>query len=535
MDTELKSILEAVEGERYEFKAAERQYSFEKLTQYACALANVGGGKIVLGVSDSRPRQIVGTAAFEQPERTRAKLIDHLHLRIDVQIFVEEGKRILVFTIPARPVGVPIAYEGKYWTRTGDSLHQMSEAELRKIFEESGLDFSAEPCFKAEMDDLDSLAIEDFRRRWMTKSGNARLETLPQEQLLTDCEAITRDGITYAALILFGKYEALGRLLGQCEVVFEYRSSEASGPAQFRKDFRQGFFSFYDQLWELINRRNDLQHFQDGFFIFDVPTFDERTIREAILNAICHRNYQYGGSVFIRQYPQKLVVESPGGLPHDVTLANILDRQSPRNRRLADIFSKCGLVERSGQGMNLMFEWSVKQAKRLPDFEKTDEHRVVLTLDGLVLDPQLLVMLEKIGRETLDTFSTNDFLLLNDVQNDKPISKELRTCIPRLIKLGILERISKGKFILSKRYYHSTDQKGVYTRKRGLDREYQKTLLTTHIKSCGSEGSPLRELHQVLPDRSRSQIQVLLRELRDEGKITLVGSTRAGRWILADL
>ena len=534
MDSELKKIIESVEDEHLEFKEAKERFDFDELTRQACALANAGGGKIVLGVSDKRPREIVGTKAFEQPERTRAGLMDCLPLRIGLQIFYAAGKRVLLFAIPSRPVGVPISYKGAYWTKKGDSLDSMSESELREIFAESGRDFSSEPCLTAEFNDLDDTAIEDFRRRWRTKTGNVRLDTISQEQLLIDCEAITRDGITYAALILFGTREALGRLLGQCEVIFEYRSSAASGPAQYRREFRQGFFSFYDQLWELVNQRNDLQHFSDSFFIFDVPTFEERTIREAILNAICHRNYQYGSSVFIRQYPQKLVIESPGGLPHDVTLKNILDRQSPRNRRLADIFSKCGLVERSGQGMNLMFEWSVKQAKRLPDFEKTDQHRVVLTLDGLVLDPQLLVMMEKIGKETLDTFSTSDFILLNEVPNDKPIPKELRSNISRLIQLGVLERISRGKFIFSKRYYDSTDQKGIYTRIKGLERASMKTLILSHIRGCGEDGSPLRELQQVLPERSASQIQVLLRELRDEGEIFLTGATRAGRWKLTN-
>ena len=113
------------------------------------------------------------------------------------------------------------------------------------------------------------------------------------------------------------------------------------------------------------------------------------------------------------------------------------------------------------------------------------------------------------------------------------IPRELRDNIPRLIHQGVLERISKGKFIFSKRYYDSTNQKGIYTRKKGLERASMKTLLTTHIQSCGEAGSPLRELQQVLPERSGSQIQVLLRELRAEGKIFLTGTTRAGRWKLA--
>jgi len=104
-----------------------------------------------------------------------------------------------------------------------------------------------------------------------------------------------------------------------------------------------------------VNLRNDRQHYQEGLFVFDIPTFNERVVREALLNAVSHRNYQMSGSVFVRQYKERLVIESPGGFPAGVTLENILDRQSPRNRRIAEILAKCGLVERSGQGMNLIY------------------------------------------------------------------------------------------------------------------------------------------------------------------------------------
>ncbi|MDR1531256.1 MAG: hypothetical protein LBS62_03585 [Clostridiales bacterium] len=89
-------------------------------------------------------------------------------------------------------------------------------------------------------------------------------------------------------------------------------------------------------------------------------------MREALLNAVSHRNYQLSGSVFVRQYRDRLAVESPGGFPTGVTLDNILDRQSPRNRHIAEILALCGLVERSGQGMSLIYEWSIKEAKSLP-------------------------------------------------------------------------------------------------------------------------------------------------------------------------
>jgi ATP-dependent DNA helicase RecG len=95
---------------------------------------------------------------------------------------------------------------------------------------------------------------------------------------------------------------------------------------------------------------------------------------------------------------------------------------------------------------------------------------------------------------------------------------------------GVVERVGRGKFILSRKFYDFARTRGVYTRKRGLDRETNKALLLKHIEDNQNEGSPLAELLQVLPGLSRPQVQTLLRELRREGKSHPVGKTKAGRW-----
>ena len=530
---QLEQMLSYKEGEHCEFKEAKNSYEFENLAKYCAALANEGGGDFVLGVTDRRPRRIVGTRAFEQPERTRVGLIERLHLNIDFSVLKHSDGRVLVFHVPSRPLGTPVKYKGIYWQRQGDSLVPMSEDRLREIFAEAGRDFSADICPDATMSDLDAEAIEDFRRRWITKSGNNNLANLSQEQMLSDVEALVDGQLTYAALILFGTRKALGKYLAQSEVIFEYRSSDASGPAQQREEIRQGFFSFYDEVWKLINLRNDIQHFQSGLFVLDIPTFSERPVREAILNAVSHRDYQLGGSVFIRQYPRRLVIESPGGFPVGINERNILDRQSPRNRRIADIFARCGLVERSGQGMNLMFEQSIQESKPVPDFSGTDQYQVVLTLNGEVQDPRFLQFLEKIGREKLELFSTADFLLLDAVHREQQVPEHLKSRLHRLVAMGVIERFGRGrgvKYILGRRFYKMTGQKGAYTRKKGLDRETNKALLLKHIEENKKSGSRLKELMQVLPTLTRSQIQLLLRELRSEGKIKTTGTTRAALW-----
>ncbi len=530
---QLEELMASKEGEHLEFKEAKENFHFETLIKYCAALANEGGGKVVLGVTDKRPRSVVGSQAFKQPERTRSGLIDKLHLNVDFSMVNHSEGRVLIFHVPTRPIGNPVKYEGIYWQREGDSLRAMSEDRLRGIFAEGGHDFSSDICASATLDDLDTEAIENFRKRWVKKSGNQSLTTLTQEQLLNDAEALVDGGVTYAALILFGTHKALGRHLAQAEVIFEYRASDASGPAQQRKEFRQGFFSFYDELWDLINLRNDIQHFQSGLFVLDIPTFSERVIREAVLNAVSHRDYQLGGSVFIRQYPRRLLLESPGGFPIGITEQNILDRQLPRNRRIADIFSKCGLVERSGQGMNLMFELSIQESKPRPDFTGTDQYQVVLNLNGEVQDPRFLQFLEKVGRETVDLFSTGDFLLLDSIHKGRKVPDELQVRLQSLVGKGVIERSGLGrgvKYILSHRYYQMVNEKGTYTRKKGLDRGTNKALLLKHIEENRESGSRLKEFMQVLPALSKDQVQKLIAELKKGGEIYKVGETGGSLW-----
>ena len=527
---EVEKLLTAPEGAHYEFKEAKNRFDFTEAAKYCCALSNCGGGKLILGISDKRPRKVVGSEAFAQPERTRKDLMDKLRVRIDFTIYEYEGKRILVFDIAGRPAGLPVQVGGIAWWRDGDSLVRMSEEKRREIYEETGHDFSADICKNATFEDLDENAIQVFRETWATKSENTRLQNMDVKQLLMDCGAITEYGITYAALILFGTRSALRQHLAQAEIVFEYRSSNASGPAQQREEFQIGFFACFDRVWELINLRNDKQHYQSGLFVFDVLTFNERAVREALLNAVCHRNYQMNGSIFVRQYRDRLLVESPGGFPHGITLDNILNRQAPKNRRIAEILARCGLVERSGQGMNLMYELCIREAKALPDFTGTDAYGVCLTLNGMVLDENMLLLIGEIGEEQLAFLSTDDFLVIDALFHGRKLQENLRPRIQPLVEMGLVERAGRNKVVLARSLYKAAGKAGTYTRRMGLDRETNKALIVKHIRESATEGAPLKELQQMLPSLSRSQIQVLLRELRKEGQIFVVGRTSAAKW-----
>ena len=529
---ELDAWLSEPEAERLEFKEAKSNFHFETLARYCAALANEGGGKIIFGVTDRRPRRVVGSTVYAEPGRTAASLINRLGIQVTSEEIHHANGRVLVFHVPPRPVGVPIQCNGVFWSRAGDELRPLSPDRLRRVFQESGPDFSAELHPDAGLGDLDPALVERFREMWMRKSGNAALASITPRQLLEDAELLAEGKATHAALVLLGTRPALGRRLAQAELVFEYRSSEASIPFQQRIEFRSGFLGYLDQLWNIINLRNEVLQYREGFFVGDIPAFNEAVVREAVLNALAHRDYRLPGSIFVRQFPRRMEIVSPGGFPPGINAANLLWRQSPRNRRIADACAKCGLVERSGQGANRMFEESIKEGKPRPDFTGTDDYQVELTLRGEIQNPAFLGFLQKIGAERLAAFGTRDILVLDAVQREEPLAEDLKEHLPHLLDEGIVERIGRGRgsrLILSRGLYDFMGESGAYTRRKGLDRETNKALLLRHLNGAGARGAAFTELQQVLPALSRRQIQGLLEHLRDAGKVVLEGKRRYAR------
>jgi ATP-dependent DNA helicase RecG len=530
---ELNAILGKNENEHIEFKAARDSYSKNDVADYTIALANERGGYLILGVTDKKPHKIVGSSAFPEQEKLKKWLLDVTHLRVDIQELMTPKGRVVIFQIPSRPLGMPYHRDGRYLMRSGESVVPMTADMLQRIFNETGPDFSAELCPKVKIDELDINAIEDFRKRWIKKSGNKALAGYSVEQLLIDAELLVEGKLNYAALILFGTKECLGKHLGNSELIFEYKSTDNSESAEQRENYRKGFFSFYDDLWNKINLRNPKRHYQEGLFIWDIEAFNESAIREAILNAVSHRDYRMPGPIFVHQFSDKIEINNPGGLPAGITFENILWQTAPRNRRLAETFEKCGLVERSGQGMNRIFESCIQQGKGIPDFSRSDADNFWICLNGQIRHPEFLRVLERIGEEQVASFSTDDFVTLDAIYNDEPLAARLQPIAKKLFDIGLLERTPKSKghrIILAKRLYNALGKSGVHTRKLGLERPSEKALLLQHIQSKGAEGAKLKEMRQVLTTLNRSSVQVLLRELRDENKVYCKGKTSAGIW-----
>lgn len=530
---QLKALMQSPEGERVEFKEAKNSFDSRDLAKYVAALANEGGGYLILGVTNKQPRRVVGSQACGDLNQTKLQLLQRLRIRVEAFELGYDGKRVVVFHAPPRPQGMPVMYDGAAWMRSGESLVPITWDELIRIQQQWSSDFSSEICQLATFSDLDPGAISRFRELWRRKSGNVGIDRLSDEQLLADAELMVEGSVTWAALVLLATDRVLGRHLPQAEIIFEYRSSEASIEFQQRREYREGFLLIVDDLWEQVNIRNEVFQVQDGPFVRSIPTFNEFVVRESILNAVSHRDYRDGGSIFIRQYPRKLEIVSPGGLLPGITTENIIWRQSPRNRRLAESLTRCGLVERSGQGVNRMFELSISEGKRRPDFTGTDEHQVSVTLHGDVQDVRFLRFLEDVARETHSRLDLNDLLVIDLVHREQAIPNDLADRIPGLRDLGVIEVRGRGasaRYLLSRRFFGFIGQPGTYTQRKGLDRDAQKALLLQHLAEHADSGCQLKDLSQVLPNLQPRGVQTLMRELKQEGRAHPRGKTRAARW-----
>lgn len=522
--------MKAPEDEHLEFKEARKQFGLEDLIRYCCAMANEQGGHIIMGVTDRRPRKVVGSAAFQDLQRTKLTLVETLRLRVEVLEIPHPDGRVLVFEVPGRPMGLPIQHRGAYWMRSGESVVPMTPDQLKRIFDEAQPDFSAKICPRLGFNDLDPAAIQVFRSRWAKRSGRDDLLELSAEQLLEDANLMLGEGVTYAALVLLGTGEALVRHLAHAEVIFEYRADESSIEYQQRKEYRQGFLLYHDDLWLTINARNEVFSYREGLFRRDILAFEEEAVREAILNAVSHRDYRFQGSTFVRQTRARIEIDSPGGFPPGVTAENILFKQSPRNRRLAEALARCGLVERSGQGADRMFATAIRGGKLPPDFSGSDENQVGVVLHGTVQDEAFIAFLDRLAEEKQRTFRVRDLFVLDAVHRGRPVPEALRDHVSDLLAIGALERVGRQNLVLAKRFYVLKGQPGEYTRRRGLDRETRKELLAQHVQGSGESGTPFEELAQVLPGSSRNELKVLLRELRAGGRIHTRGTRRTARW-----
>jgi ATP-dependent DNA helicase RecG len=454
-----------------------------------------------------------------------------LKIRIKTQTLYEGVNRVLVIEIPSRPIGKVLYFDDVPLMRVGESLTRMSDEMYLSIIQEQEPDFSAKICEGLTVEDLDGEALSALKMRYADKQQNPAFESLPDLQILSDLGLVKNGNLNYAALILLGNTSSLKEYLPQAQTVIEYRLNHSMIPYTARKEFQEPLITGIDKMWAYINQpaSNPLLHIQNGPYIYDIPSFNEETIREAILNAYCHRVYYIQSDIFIKQYPDSITITNAGGFPSGVTKDNILTVNSlPRCKCLADVLLKVGLVERSGQGVDKMFYNNLMESKPLPDFSCSDAWQVELRLKTEITDKNFYLFLREIQRNRTDKLNVFDLLTLDKVRQG--ISTDLfEESVEKLQRERLIKSQSAAdkKYVLGDLYYEIAKQPAYIKEYRVRDLQ-----IVTGCFEKAKEVSMKNFVEAFDNLLTREQIKTLIYKLEDEKLVEKTGGGRSIKYVL---
>lgn len=500
---------------------------------YVTALCNEKGGSLVIGMEDKYPHKVVGT---RQNENSTGELEANIYRDTGIrpkiyELYEDEAEkkgRVLVIDVPPRPAGTVFKFEDVPLMRVGEELKPMSDEVYLSIIQENEPDFSQQICRDATLDDLDPDALSVLKEKYARKQNNPIFLTLSNRQILSDLQLITDEGITNAAVILLGKEDFIKRVYPQASVMLEYRHSESQITFDNRISYSQPFFIMIDRLWHDIDLRNGKFQIKEGPYIFDVPYFNEEVIRESINNAITHRDYTRHSETVIKQYPQKLIVTNAGGFPHGVTIDNILTVPStPRNRLLADVLSKTGIVERSGQGIDKIFYRTLSEGKEAPDYSGSDAFNVELILSAIIQDKAFALFIESVQQNLAEDnkLSVFEIVVLDKIRRNEKTTALDKAVIKQLMDRNLIEKRGKTNgihYILCRSYYEFTGNTAEYSKKSDWNTSQVTSIiipfLTKYNKAKMGDFVKLLDGHL-----TRRQVRVYIQHMVDQNILTASG------------
>lgn len=538
---ELKLLRER--EDHIEFKEAKHNYPFaggKKLEPsdrrhcvlgYVVALANERGGRLVLGMTDAYPHVVVGSDFAEgKVGALEDEIYERLRIRVHAEeLYEESGRedlRVLVLNIPSRPLGKALRFEGVPLMRVGDSLREMDDAEYFSILQEQDPDFSARICSGLTIDDLDGEAIAEMIKLMRENRRNLAAGEIPSSQLLSDLKLVTPEGVTYAALILMGKSEYIARYLPQQNVIVEYRNNPGEIRYSARKEFREPLFLGIKHIWEYVNQpaSNPLLHIMNLPGIIDIPSFNEETIREAVLNACIHRSLQMGGDIMIRQSPGQIEITNPGGFPYGVNIGNLLTvNSSPRSRLMAEVIEKTGLIERSGQGVDIMFANCIAEGRRIPDFSRSDDYQVSIVIRSEIIDEHFFLFIRSLQERDgkLDVFTLLNLYEIRTHHIDRLYNEQLSA----MLEKGYISRHPYYQYVLGMDYFAN-----MHPVLNGICEPQHLQRVYFAIEENGGQASISEIAVRTEEFLSLKQTRSLVEKLVNSGFLSMSGNGRATRY-----
>lgn len=372
------------ESEILEFKEAKLQFDSSRLIGYCAAIANEKGGHIILGVSDKKPRQVVGTQAYQDLNDLngiKKRVLDKLKIRIDSHEIEHPDGRVLIFSIPSRPIGHPIEIDGRYLMRSGESLVGMTADHLKTILSEGApdwLNLGAKDQLTADevISLLDTQTFFDLLKLPYPPSRDGVMEKLKNEQLIFNKSGLWE--ITNLAAILLAKdLNAFSPQLARKAVRVVIYDGVNKTITKEDKFGVKGYAVGFSNLVEFIHSAAPLNKSVEQVIREEVKMFPKQALRELIANALVHQDFLVGGiSVSLEMYADRVEISNPGIPP--INPDRFIDEYRSRNERLADLMRRLGICEEKGSGVDKVINAAEIFQLPPPDFRVGEQRTIAI-------------------------------------------------------------------------------------------------------------------------------------------------------------
>lgn len=368
------------EHQRLEFKEAKDQFDNKKLYRYCVAIANEGGGHLLLGVSDARPRRVVGSQAFNNPIEMAEKLFRAVGFRVDIEEVSHPDGRVVVFHIPTRPRGTAYAFEGAYLMRVGESLTPMTEDHLRRIFAEGQPDWLEMPAkdgLSAQdvVDLLDTQTFFELLKLPYPSDRQGVLDKLRSERLVHE----TAGGFAVshlAAILLAKELRQFDDVSRKAPRVVTYK---AKGKLETIADITgtKGYAVGFQGLVRYVMSQLPQNEVIENALRIESKLLPEVVIRELLANALIHQDFaERGVSPMVEIYADRLEISNPG--EPLVPVERFIDGYQSRNERLADLMRRFGICEEKSSGIDRAVHAAEVHQLPAPDFQVSFKRTIVV-------------------------------------------------------------------------------------------------------------------------------------------------------------
>jgi len=373
----------ASESQHLEFKEARTQFEMSRLREYCVALANEGGGHLLLGIADKPPRPVVGTHAFRNVIGTAERLFESLRFRVEVEELAHPQGRVLVFRVPSRPRGTAYHLDGRYLMRSGEALVPMSEDRLRSVFSEGKSHWLSDAARRG-LSGADVTRILDTSKYFQLlklphpESEEAVLDRLAREKIIlreTSGYTVTNLGAILLARNL-EPFDVIGR---EAPRVISY-AGKGKLHTNREHTIASGYAASFEDLIGIVELQTPVREIIERALRRDERAYPLIAIRELIANALIHQDLDVSGAtVMVEIYADRIEISNPG--QPGIRPERFIDEYRCRNEQLADLMRRFGICEEKGSGIDKVVQAVEERHLPAPEF-RVDSVRTTCVLHG---------------------------------------------------------------------------------------------------------------------------------------------------------